>query len=91
MLDLVLSTIAFYIAAFYLNRYLNDLEISKGMTRTALVVVLASVAAFGVSSATDWVTNVMDGGHKHVASADPLHSGDLSQLLNTLSGMQGHQ
>ena len=35
MLSLVLSTIAFFVASYYLKRYLDDMDIPKGMTRSA--------------------------------------------------------
>ena len=88
MLDLILSTIAFFVAAFFLKRYLDEQGVNKGMTRSVLVFVLASAVSFGVSAAADWVDEAVSG-KKHVASADPLQGGDVGQLLKSLSAAQG--
>ena len=36
MMNLVISTVAFFVAAWFLNRYLDGQNIPKGMTRTML-------------------------------------------------------
>lgn len=54
MLNLIISTIVFFIAAWYLNRYLDDQGIAKGMTRGVLVFVLASLVSWGSGAALDW-------------------------------------
>ncbi|MHB1100254.1 MAG: hypothetical protein ACYCZR_11935 [Burkholderiales bacterium] len=53
LLDLILSTIAFFVAVHYLRRYLDDMEVRKGMTRSILIFVLASVASTVVSSVVE--------------------------------------
>ncbi len=53
LLDLILSTIAFFVAVHYLRRYLDDMEVRKGMTRSILIFVLASVASTAVSSVVE--------------------------------------
>jgi len=88
MLNLILSTIAFFVAVFFLKRYLDDQGVNKGMTRTVLVFVLASAVSFGVAAVVDRVDEAI-GGKKHVASADPLQGGDVGQLLKSLSAAQG--
>lgn len=52
-LDLILSTIAFFIAVHYLRRYLDGMEVKKGMTRSLLIFVLATVASSAVSAAVE--------------------------------------
>lgn len=54
MLNLIISTIVFFIAAWYLNRYLDDQGITKGMTRGVLVFVLASLVSWGSGTVVDW-------------------------------------
>lgn len=90
MLDLILSTIVFFVAGFFINRYLDDQGLDRGMSRKLLVLMLATLASFAASSATDWVTAELDGSHHTMAAADPLQSGDLSQLVKALGGVQGH-
>ena len=53
MLSIIISTLAFFVAAWYLNRYLNEQEIAEGMTRRILVFVLASVVSAGVGMVVD--------------------------------------
>ena len=43
------STIAYFVAAFYIKRYLVDMGIPKGMTRGMVVFVGAAVVSYGVS------------------------------------------
>ncbi len=50
MLDLLLSTAAFFAVSFWLRRYLDNQGIGPGLTRSALVLVLATVASFAVSA-----------------------------------------
>lgn len=50
MLDLILSTMAFFAASFWLKRYLDNQDIASGRTRTILVLVLATAASFAVSA-----------------------------------------
>ena len=44
MLNLIISTIAFFVAAWFVNRYLDEQEIAKGMPRGVLVFMLAFLA-----------------------------------------------
>lgn len=88
MLDLIISTIAFFVAAFYMNRYLDDQGMNKGMSRSVLVFLIASVASFIVPMAIDFVSDEI-GGHKKTASADTLQEKDVPQLLKDLSALQG--
>ena len=90
MLDLVLSTIAFFVASFFINRYLNEQGINKGMARGILVFVLASVVSFITSSTVDWIDAEAQGGTKNLANAAPLHSDEFSQLVKSLNAVQEH-
>lgn len=51
MLSLLLSTVAFFAAAWYLNHYFEQQDIAEGKARRIVVMVLASVVSFGVSEA----------------------------------------
>jgi hypothetical protein len=53
MLSLMLSTIAFFIASYFLKRYLEDMGIPKGITRGALIFTLALVVSYFVALAAD--------------------------------------
>jgi hypothetical protein len=55
MLSLVASTIAFFIAAYFIKRYLEDLGVGRAMSRGLLTFVLALAVAYGVAAVVDWV------------------------------------
>lgn len=54
MLSLVLSTLAFLAASYFIKRRLESAGIPKGITRTLLVFSLALAIAYGVA----WIVNV---------------------------------
>lgn len=76
MLNLIISTIVFFIAAWYINRYLDEQGIGKGMTRGVLVFSLASLVSWGAGEMVDLARKKIEG--PQPASQT---SKDLSQLL----------
>jgi hypothetical protein len=76
MWNLIISTIVFFIAAWYLHRYLEEQGIPKGMTRKMLVFSLASLASWGAGEVADWAQEKIQGPQPAAQT-----SGDLSQLL----------
>ena len=54
MLSIFISTIVFFIAAWYFRRYLDEQEIPKGMTRGVLIFTLAAAVSWGVSALVNW-------------------------------------
>ncbi len=54
MLGIVLPTIAFFVASYFIKRYLDEIGIPKGMVRGMLVFVLALAVAYGVYFIVDW-------------------------------------
>jgi len=70
MWNLIVSTLVFFIAAWYIRRYLDEQGIPKGMTRSILVFTLAFIAS--------WVSGeVVD----KLSGTPPAAQPDLSQLL----------
>lgn len=53
MLGLVLSTIAFFVASYFIKRYLDDMDIPKGMTRSIVIFVGAAMIAYGIAFGVD--------------------------------------
>ena len=82
MPSLIISTIVFFVAAWFANRYLDEQGIAKGMTRGVLVFLLASLVSWGAGEMTDWAQVKIEG--PQAATQDPA---DLSRLL----GAVGHQ
>lgn len=75
MLNLIVSTLVFFVAAWFLNRYLDEQGIPKGMTRGLTVLVLASLMSWGAGWAVDWTQG---------KAGDPAAvqtPGDLSVIL----------
>jgi divalent metal cation (Fe/Co/Zn/Cd) transporter len=56
MLSFIISTIVFFVASFVLHRYLEEWGLDKGMGRTLLVLMLASVISYGAMSLMQRIT-----------------------------------
>jgi hypothetical protein len=55
MLSLVLSTIAFFIASYFAKRYLDDMGMPKGMTRSLWIFCVAAAVSYLVAFIVDWI------------------------------------
>ena len=53
MLSLALSTVAFFVASFYIKRWLDDMDIAKTMTRTIAILIAAAAVSYGVAFVVD--------------------------------------
>jgi hypothetical protein len=80
MWNLIISTIAFFIAVWYIRRYLDEQGIPKGMTRSLLVFLLAYLVSWGAGEAVDWTQEKIVGPQPVAQS-----SGDLAELLKAVS------
>jgi L-cysteine desulfidase len=58
MLGIVLSTIAFFVASYFIKRYLDGIGIPKTMVRGMVVFVLALAVAYGVAFIVDWSAGI---------------------------------
>lgn len=54
MWNLIISTIVFFIAAWYIHRYLDGQGIPRSMTRGILAFAFASLVSWGAGEAVDW-------------------------------------
>jgi hypothetical protein len=52
---LVASTIVFFVASYFIKRWMDDNDIPKGMTRSVTIFVLAVALAYGVGWLVDRV------------------------------------
>ena len=57
---MALSTVALFIAAFFIKRWLDDMDIPKSMTRSIVarsivVFVAAAAVSYGVAFRVDWM------------------------------------
>ena len=55
MLSIVLSTVAFFVARYYVNRYLDDIDVPKTFTRGAVAFCAALLVAYAVAYFVDWL------------------------------------
>ncbi len=55
MLAVVVSTIAFFVASYFIKRWMDENDIPKGMTRNATIFALAAAVAYGVGWLVDRV------------------------------------
>ncbi len=55
MLSLVLSTVAFFVASYFIKRYLEEMGIPGGMTRNIVVFVFAAAVSYGIAFLVDWI------------------------------------
>lgn len=56
MLSFLLSTIAFFVAGFFIRRYLDDIGVRRSMSRSLVVFVAAILIAYAVAFLVDAVT-----------------------------------
>jgi hypothetical protein len=72
MLNLAISTIVFFVAAWFLNGYLDQQGIPKGLTRGVVVLVLASLMSWVAGWAVDWTQTRVEGPQASVQSPSGL-------------------
>jgi hypothetical protein len=75
--NFIASSLAFFVAALYIGRYMDGQEIPQGTTRGILVFTLASVASWGAGEVAD-----------KMAGTPPAAHSDLSQMIKAFSGPQ---
>ena len=61
MLGIALSTIAFFVASYFIKRYLDEIGIPKTVVRGMVVFVLALTVAYGVAFLVDWLAGLPGG------------------------------
>ncbi|HEY6721543.1 MAG TPA: hypothetical protein VI363_07900 [Burkholderiales bacterium] len=54
VLSLVVSTVAFFVASYFIKRYLDEMGLPKTVVRGLVVFVLALAVAYGVAFIVDW-------------------------------------
>ena len=57
MLGIIVSTVVYFVASFFIGRYFEAQGIPKGFTRGFMVFVLALAVAYGVA----WVVDLVAG------------------------------
>ena len=57
MLSLIASTIVFFVASYFIKRYLDGIDIPKSMTRSLVIFCLALAVSYGVAVVVDFFTS----------------------------------
>jgi hypothetical protein len=57
VLSVIISTIAFFVASYYIKRWADDNHIPKGMTRSISIFVIAIALAYAVAWVVDKVAS----------------------------------
>ena len=87
MLSFIISTLAFFLAAYALNLYLDAQELDSNRTRNILVMVVATFISIG----TGWLIDKLDGDaalpQHNVSVVDVLQSGDPVKIAKVLVGI----
>jgi len=52
--SLIASTIAFFVASYFIKRYLDSIDIPKSMTRSLVIFCLALAVSYGVAVVVDF-------------------------------------
>ena len=55
ILSLIVSTIAFFAASYFIKRRFDEMDLPRGMTRNVTILVLALAIAYGVAAIVDRV------------------------------------
>jgi hypothetical protein len=54
VLSLIASTIVFFVASYFIKRYLDRIDIPKSMTRSLVIFCLALALSYGVAVLVDF-------------------------------------
>jgi len=52
--SLIASTIVFFVASYFIKRYLDGIDIPKSMTRSLVIFCLALAVSYGVAVVVDF-------------------------------------
>ncbi len=80
MWNLVISTIVFFIVAWYVRRFLEEQDFNNGKKRDLLVFVFASLVSWGAGEGADWVQEKIEG-----KSQIAKKSSDLSEIQKVIN------
>lgn len=55
MLSIVISTIVYFVASFFIKRQFVEMGLPAGMTRGLMVFCLSVAITYGAATAIDWI------------------------------------
>lgn len=87
MLNFLISTIAFSLAAYALDRYFNAKEPESRHSKKILVFSVATIVSFGAGWAVDKLDGDADIPGKSVSFVEVITSGDPVLIVKLLAGI----
>lgn len=82
--SILLSSIVFFVAAWYVRRLLIEQDIQKGFTLNVVVLTCATIASFGADKITNWIEHKV-AGEKPTLSATSITSSDAQSAVKETS------
>ena len=79
--SLLLSTVAFFVTAWYVRRLLLEQDIQKGFTLNVVVFTVATIASFGADAVAGWIGNKIEGEKSAVQAPAPT-AADAQSAVN---------
>ena len=56
LLGLMVTTVAYFVASHFIKRYLNEIGVPPGITRSVVIFCAALMIAYGVAFVVDWAS-----------------------------------
>jgi hypothetical protein len=56
MSGIIVSTVVYFVASYYIKRQLDDIDIPKSFTRSVAIFSLALILAYGSAALVDWLS-----------------------------------
>jgi hypothetical protein len=82
MWNLIVSTIVFFIVAWYVRRFLDRQNFSNAKKRDILVFIFASLVSWGAGEAADWAQEKIEGKSKAAKNSSNLP--ELQKVINQI-------
>jgi hypothetical protein len=87
MLNFFISTIAFSLAMYGLNRYFDARDLASTRSRTLIVMVLATLVSIGAGMAIDQLDGEAELHKNDLSLTDIVKSGDPLKIAKVLTGI----
>ena len=59
MLSIVVSTVAYFVASYWIKRKLDEIQVPRSMTRSFVIFCMALGIAYGFAAIVDWLLSLV--------------------------------
>lgn len=80
--NLIISTIVFFVVAWYVRRFLEEQGFNNGKKRDILVFVFASLVSWGAGEGADWTQEKIEGKSQAAKISSDLP--ELQKVINQI-------